>query len=97
MLDRSAYQPTQWTVATGRLIYPPYIWVDTPTWDVKNQESLKPLGRANHAHTWWYNRSPLNQPSAHTLRESLPINWFVPPSTGVLCIGGIVRSHFDGV
>jgi len=24
MLDRSAYQPTQWTVATGRLIYPPY-------------------------------------------------------------------------
>jgi len=26
----SVYQPTQWTVPTGRLIYPSYIWVDTP-------------------------------------------------------------------
>jgi len=56
-LDRSAYQPTQWTVATGRLI-----GVDTPTCDVKrghSNRSLKPLGMANHAHTRWYNRSPL--------------------------------------
>jgi len=29
--DRSAYQPNQWTVANGKLIYPPCIWVDTPT------------------------------------------------------------------
>jgi len=27
MLDRSAYQHTQWTVATGRLIYPPHFEV----------------------------------------------------------------------
>jgi len=39
LLDRSAYQPTQWTVATGRLIYPPYIWVDTPTCDVKKHRN----------------------------------------------------------
>lgn len=32
MITRSAYQLTQWTVATGRLIYPgPYIWANTPT------------------------------------------------------------------
>jgi len=48
-------QPTQWTVATGRLIYPPYIWVDTPTCDVKEG---KPLGTANPS--WCYNVSPLN-------------------------------------
>jgi len=32
MVGRSAYQPSQWTVAaTGRLIYPPYIWVEERT------------------------------------------------------------------
>jgi len=36
MLDRSADQPTQRTVANDRLIYPPYIWVDTPICEVKN-------------------------------------------------------------
>jgi len=37
--------------------------VDTPTCDVKNR-FLEPLGMANNAHTWWYNRSPLKTPSA---------------------------------
>jgi len=45
MQDRSAYQPTQWTVATGRLIYPPYI---LPLVMLKKTGILKPLGRANH-------------------------------------------------
>jgi len=63
MLDRSAYQPTQrLAVTTGRMIYPPYIWVDAPTCDVTwghSNRFLKPLGMANHAHTWWCNMCPL--------------------------------------
>jgi len=64
-VDRSAYQSTQWTVATGRLICPPNTVdsVDTPTCDVKwgrSNRFLKWLGMANHAHTWWYNMSPLS-------------------------------------
>ena len=50
-------QPTQWTVATGRLINPPYFWVDTPTCDVTKRRwhrFLKPPGMANQAHTWCY-------------------------------------------
>jgi len=61
VLDRSAYQPYPVDCSNSdRLIYPPYIWVDTPTCDVKNQRwpEMKPLGMANHTHTWWYN-SPL--------------------------------------
>jgi len=35
VLGRSAYQSTQWTVASGGLvIYPTHIWVDAPTCDV---------------------------------------------------------------
>jgi len=53
MLDRSAYPVDygNWWADLTKL--------GTPTSDVKNQEILKPLGRANHVHTWWYKRSPL--------------------------------------
>jgi len=46
MPDRSAYQPTRWTVATGRLI------TCDVTWGHSNR-FLKLLGMA---HTWWDNR-----------------------------------------
>jgi len=46
-LDRSAYQPTRWTVATGRLIYPPYSWEVETLPLVMSQTGND--GRANHA------------------------------------------------
>lgn len=60
-LDQPISLPTVWAVASGRLIYPPYFQVDTPTCDVKLGGRSKPLGRANHAHAWRYNRSPLRR------------------------------------
>ena len=53
------HQPLQWTVPSGRLIYPPHIWVDTPTCGVTRGKILTWLLMANKHHTWRKNRDPL--------------------------------------
>lgn len=62
----------------GGLIYPAYICVDTPTYDVISQ---KPHGMANHTHYCWYNRSPLNKGfelnnNNHTIASILDISMY---------------------
>ena len=44
------HQPIQWTLPTGSLNYPSYIWVDFPTSDVTKDQILTCLVRADQHH-----------------------------------------------
>ena len=47
MIERSVYQPSQWTVPTGRLVFPVIILVGMPTHDVTRGQILKWLVMAD--------------------------------------------------
>ena len=50
------------TGQAGRLVYPAYIYVDTPICDVTKTQEEAVLWRfvmANHTHTWWHSITPL--------------------------------------
>ena len=44
-------------------------WTDTPTCDVRRGVISIRLVTANHTHTWWYNKSPLNWEPDGSMRK----------------------------